>query len=413
MKKTLALVLALTLCLSLAACGQQERYPEIADLLDAGDYEGAVKEIYELYQAANSNNPDNSDDPDDPTEPTVDRDTKSQYQGIVNAANNWNNRIANGDRYEWFSAYYWVYETDENGNTNSDSVNFQGIEALEWVYNTALELGDFEKSAQIASRFTLLENKLLTLKYTHTDALGNLVEDSELCYEYAADGSLSYQSTDYIAPKGMYETSGTPEETLNDAGQVTTITYKSSDGKVNSIITFTYNEDGTVATEEYKDSDGDTCLITYTYDENGRKVQATGVPYQTHVGTDTMTVTYHYDDAGRLVHEAGVRDEDSESTWVYEKHREYAYDDAGNLTSVSHYSMSYWRGEPQYKNSQKLWEYQYDSNGQLTQSTYSYLGDYDYENDTTNGGNDYVVIGTPTYGTFYVYTPGEEIQYNN
>ena len=408
MKKTIALVLALVLCLSLAACGQQERYPEIADLLDAGDYEGAVMEIYKLYREKNPTEPIETTEP----KPTVDRNVESKYRGIVNAANNWNERIANNDRYQWFSAYYYEYETDEDGAISSYHIGFDGTEALAWVYNTALELGDFEKAAEIASRFTLLENKLLELKFTHTDALGNLVEDSVIRYEYNEDGTVSYQSSDYYAPKGMYETNGTPEETLNEKGQVITVTYKNSEGKINNIVNFTYNVDGSVATEEYKDSNGDTCFITYTYDETGKKIQATGVPYYTHVSAETMTVTYHYDDAGHLVQEVGVRDEEGSSTWMYEKHREYTYDAAGNLTSVFHYTMSYYKDEPRYKQEQKLWEYQYDSNGQLTQSSYSDLGNYSYSDDETTGGNGYAVIGAPTYGIFYVYTPGEKIEYN-
>lgn len=408
MKKTIALVLALVLCLSLAACGQQERYPEIADLLDAGDYEGAVMEIYKLYREKNPTEPIETTEP----QPTVDRNVESKYQGIINAANNWNYRIANNERYQWLSASYNEHQIDENGNGNSTHFSFDGGEAVAWVYNTALELGDFEKAAEIASRFTLLENKLLELNYTHIDALGNLVEDNTVRYEYNADGSISYQSTDHYAPKGMYETSGTPEETLNEKGQVITVTYKSSEGKINNIVNFTYNADGSVATEEYKGSNGDTCFITYTYDESGKKIQATGVPYYTHVNAETMTVTYHYDEAGRLVQEVGVRDEEDSSSWVYEKHREYTYDAAGNLTSVSHYNMSYYKDEPRYKQEQKLWEYQYDSNGQLTQSSYSNLGNYDYTDDETTGGNDYAIIGTPTYGIFYVYTPGEKIEYN-
>ncbi len=417
MKKILALVLALILCLSLAACGQQERYPQIADLLDAGDYEGAVMEIYKLYQNANadnsnnSNNSDDSEDSDDPTEPTVDRNTRSKYQGIVNAANNWNNHITDNNRYQWFSAYYWIYETDENGNTNSESVNFQGIEALEWVYNTALELGDFEQAAEIASRFTLLENKMLKLEYTHTDALGNLVEDNTVNYEYDADGNVSYESYHNYKPAGMFYTSGTPEETLNDAGQVVTVTYKSGDGKVNNIINYTYNADGTVATEDYKDSDGDTYLVTYTYDETGKKTQATGVPYNTS-GEQTMTVTYAYDGAGRLIKESGLQDNPSSSRWYNEKVKEYTYDAAGNMTLMRTYTLNYDQGELYRVYSVKRWDYQYDSNNQLTQVSYSELGDFNSAGENTSSGSDYVIIGTPTYGTFYVYTPGEEIQYN-
>lgn len=408
MKKTIALVLALVLCLSLAACGQQERYPEIADLLDAEDYEGAVMEIYKLYREKNPTEPIETTEP----KPTVDRNVESKYEGIVNAANNWNERIANNDRYQWFSAYYYEYETDEDGATSSYHIGFDGIEALAWVYNTALELGDFEKSAEIASRFTLLENKLLELKYTHTDALGNLIEDNTVRYEYNAAGSISYQSSDSYMPAGMYRTSGTPEETLNDKGQVITITYKSGDGKVNNIINFTYNEDGTVATEEYKSANGDMYSIAYTYDESGKKIQTTGVPYNEYGGEQTMTVTYYYDEAGRLVKESGVEDNPSSSRWYNEKVKEYTYDAAGNMTMMRTYRLNYDQGEIDWVYEVKRWDYQYDSNNQMTQVTYSNLGTYTAEGEHSNGGNDYVITGTPTYGIFYVYTPGEEITYN-
>lgn len=408
MTKTIALVLALVLCLSLAACGQQERYPEIADLLDAGDYEGAVMEIYKLYREKNPTEPIETTEP----KPTVDRNVESKYEGIVNAANNWNDRVANNDRYQWFSAYYYEYETDEDGATSSYHIGFDGIEALAWVYNTALELGDFEKSAEIASRFTLLENKLLELKYTHTDALGNLIEDNTVRYEYNAAGSISYQSSDSYMPAGMYRTSGTPEETLNDKGQVITITYKSGDSKVNNIINFTYNEDGTVATEEYKSANGDMYSIAYTYDESGKKIQTTGVPYNEYGGEQTMTVTYYYDEAGRLVKESGVEDNPSSSRWYNEKVKEYTYDAAGNMTMMRTYRLNYDQGEIDWVYEVKRWDYQYDSNNQMTQVTYSNLGTYTAEGEHSNGGNDYVITGTPTYGIFYVYTPGEEITYN-
>lgn len=405
MKKTIALVLALVLCLSLAACGQQERYPEIADLLDAGDYEGAVMEIYKLYREKNPTEPIETTEP----KPTVDRNVESKYQGIVNAANNWNERVANNDRYQWLSAHYWEYETDEDGATSSTSVSFQGTEALAWVYNTALELGDFEKAAEIASRFTLLENKLLELKYTHTDALGNLVEDQTVTYEYDADGNVSYESYHDYKPAGMYQTNGTPEQTLNDKGQVITVTYKSSDGKVNNIINYTYNEDGTVATEEYKSANGDAYTIAYTYDENGKKLQATGVPFNTY-GERTMTVAYQYDEAGRLVKEVGV--EDNTDYWNYERIREYTYNDAGQLINETRYTNCYQEDKFYKKENVKVWSYQYDDNGLMIQSTFDDQGTFNKDGEYDYGGSDYVIIGTPTYGIFYVYTPGEEITYN-
>ena len=280
-----------------------------------------------------------------------------------------------------------MYQTDENGNTSSTSVDFSGIDALDWVYNTALELVDFEKSAEIASRFTLLENKMLELKYTHTDALGNLVEDNTVTYEYDADGNVSYESYHNYEPAGMYQTNGIPEQTLNDKGQVITVTYKSANGDVYSVV--------------------------YTYDENGKKVQATGVPYSEYGGEQTMTVTYQYDEAGRLVKESGIEDNPSSSRWYNEKVKEYTYDAAGNRTMMRTYRLNYDQGKIDWAYDVKRWDYQYDSNNQMTQVTYSYLGTYSAEGEYSSGGNDYVITGTPTYGIFYVYTPGEEIEYDS
>ena len=125
-----------------------------------------------------------------------------------------------------------------------------------------------------------------------------------------------------------------------------------------------------------------------------------------------MTVTYTYDEKGNLIKEAGLEDNPSSSRWYYERFREYTYNDAGQVTSVQHYTLRYDRGEIDHKYDLKIWEYQYDGNGQMTQVSYSNLGSFDENGESTSGGSDYVIYGTPTYGIFYVYTPGEEIEYN-
>ena len=49
MKKILCAALSAVICLSLCACqGTTERYPEIADMLDRGDYEGAIDKIRDM-----------------------------------------------------------------------------------------------------------------------------------------------------------------------------------------------------------------------------------------------------------------------------------------------------------------------------------------------------------------------------
>lgn len=396
MKKTLAIALVLVMCLSLTACGQQERYPEIADMLDAGNYEGAIWAIYQLYQ---ENNTTEATEP----EPTVDPQIQRKYNTLTYAL----------DSLVYFQENQYNLATFSFSHYNGEEyIHYEGFEAIQWLYDTALELGDYENAAQIAAGFTVLEDVALHKVYWYEDALGNINQTNRIYYIYAADGTLVKQDTDSYAIGDNYLYNyGTPEYIYDENGMLATLRYLSND-LVNCIIDYTYNDDGTLATEHYLDRSGNEYTVTYTY-ENGVLVQSSGNPY--YEGSEkTMTVVYLYDDQGRLVREEGISETWEDTGWTkYVKTVDYTYDDAGNLLSVRKATEYYTKDNStdaerylsQYQEV-RVWEYTYDDAGRLIQNTYANIGNTDPNGIPEN--EDYrTYIGDTTYGTYYVYTPAE------
>lgn len=397
-RNVLALVLVLALCLGMTACGTTERYPEIADMLDAGDYQGAVSAIYDMYMATYV---EPTTDPTETTEPvpTVDPEVEQMYNRLTNAVTNLENRIENGYSMSGFNVWY---------STDTESVDMYGADALQWVYETALALADqYPDAADIAARFTVLENVLLKQNIWYEDALGNVNNYSSYTHEYDAAGTdLTTSTSDYITPPDNYSYNyGTPEYTYDASGLLTTLRYISGDDKVNCVIDYTYNADGTVATEHYLDRYGKEYTTVYTYDENGVLILAEGAPYGAG-GSGTMTVTYTYDDQGRLTRAVGV-EENNDSSWRYDKVTDYVYDDAGNMISLRTYQECYWRGDLDRYSSVRVWNYSCGDDGQVLQNTYTSYGDYNADGTRTSTDTPTTYITDYTYGTWYAYTPAE------
>lgn len=395
MKKILAAALVLALCLSLTACGQGERYPEIADMLDEGDYESAVLAIYEMYLAEESTSPS----------PTEDPVLQRKYNTLTGNLSNLARYVENHYDLNTFSFNFFDGTQDHY---------YQGMEAVAWLYDTARELGDHEDAAAIAARFTVLEDVALRKTYTYSDVLQNIMQTHAVYYVYGADGTVIAQNDDpYLVSDHFGYNYGTPEYTYDENGLLTTLRWLSGE-TVNAIIDYTHNTDGTVATEHYLDRTGNEFTITYAYDENGRKHQAAGVPCSEH-SDSTMTVTYHYDDAGLLVREEGIPD-----SWTDEEIGKetrivaYTYDEAGRLVSVRK-TIEYSRKEnadsaeyiPQYHTDVRVWEFTYDEYGRLIRNTYAAVGRTDLEGGPADHGYR-TYVGETTYGTYYVYTPEAE-----
>ena len=389
MKRFLALALALTMGLSLSACVQTERYPEIADLLDAGEYENAMLAIYSLYLQNN------------PTAPTEDPELEHKYTTLSSAVDSLAHYTENLYDLESFRFVYF------NGY---EYIQYAGMDAVEWLYETALELGTYKNSAEIASRFTVLENKALDKVYWYADSLGNATQSSRVYYIYGSDGGLVTQSQDHgtVGDHYLYNY-GTPEYTYDENGLVSQVRYLSGD-TVNCVIDYAYHTDGSLASEHYLDKAGNEYNIRYHY-ENGRLILAQGVPY-TEGSSDTMTVTYHYDASGKLVRKEGINDGwDQESDSQFIKTIRYTYDENGHLSSVrkatEHYIKAYdtdtGRILEQCQDVRE-WTFSYDAEGRLTQNTYATIGITTPDGTPVNGSYR-IYTGETSYGRYYVYSP--------
>ncbi len=390
MKKLSALALLLALCLTLTACSQ-ERYPELADRLDAGDYEGAILAVYELYQQYNTTEP----------EATTDPEVLRRYETLTNAITSLTHYVENG--YDLHSFCFSHYD----GHAHKV---YQGMDAVQWLYETALSLGEYEDAAAIASRFTKLENVALGKTYTYEDALGNPTADSSIFYVYGADGSLISQSDDrFLVSDHFGRNYGIPEYTYDENGKLMTLRYRSGE-VINCLLEYTYNADGTTATTHYLDRDGFEFHITHSY-ANGLLIQSTGLPYAEY-SKDTMTVTYHYDENGRLVREEGIKDStDRTLVNLCVKTVDYTYDEQGRLSSVR--KASEYHEKQNFEDQDytlrhfedvRLWTMEYNEADQLVRNFYSFIGNVDL--DGTPQNPDYrTYVGETTYGTYYVYTP--------
>lgn len=389
MKRFLALVLVLTLGLSLTGCVQEERYPEIADLLDAGAYEDAMLAIYDLYLQ------------DHTTDPTADPDLERKYRTLSSAVDALSEYVENQYDLNSFSFVYF------DGYAH---IPYEGMDAVAWLYRTALELGNYRNAAQIASRFTVLEDVAMEKVYRYADALGNITESSRVYYVYSANGDLVSQSPDIGTVGDRYRYNhGTPEYTSDENGTVTSVRYLSGD-TVNCVIDYTYNPDGTLATEHYLDKDGSEYTVTYFYG-NGLPVRAEGVPYA-EGSAETMTVEYHYDEYGRLILETGISDSwDESSASQFIKTVHYTYDENGRCVSIrkateyrikEHFEDAD-RSLKQYQDVRE-WTFSYDADGRLLRNTYAVIGTAD-PNGTPLNGSYRIYTGETSYGSYYVYTP--------
>lgn len=391
MKKLIAIVLMLVMALSLCACGgNEERYPELADMLDAGDYEGAVGYIYGLYESAQQGG-DGEGEGDgegnevihtEPQRPT-DEEWTVLYR-YAELANKLRNYLNDDD--------YGVYYYDEEDNS------YYGSEALGMIYNELLNMDtsvidkwldteytgtnyisynneaiDWDYNAVLA-RFSSLQDVLLKEVHTTLDNMENVSESwqSPIWY-YNVDGSvlrIEYQTYAFeLTESTPWNLSGDQDVTYDDAGKPIKIKYMSGDS-VNYIVDITYDDAGNKIGEHIKQNEGELD-ITYEYDSQNRLVKIE-LPYN--IGSSTLiTYTYTYDDAGNMVKEEKVRH--YIDTW---------YDTGDDIVEYKY-----------------IREFTYDGNGALVSGTYKYE-DWNYN-------TDYHYDVNPSYYTINQYVEREKL----
>lgn len=313
MKKLIALLLALITALSLAACSSEnpyDAYEDIFELLDDGEYDKAIALIEEMKdpedgekdsQGESSDSPDNDSSGDNgpvnSEEP--DADTKALldlYNSIAYALST----------YDPDSTFY-IYTANVGSLYGQNALKYcyealQELECLdEWLAKGYADENVNPDRLALLTGFSRVQDVLLTATVTTEDQMGNVDTKGANVWRYDAEGRPTVYTPDAFAPYGeLYDLYG----------------YRGYD------YALSYDEQGRVASVKiiWPVTDELYCVVTPTYDANGRK---TTESLKTNSGT--VTYTYSYDNQGRLIR---IHIPVSDTTY---RTLTYTYDAAGDL----------------------------------------------------------------------------------
>ena len=382
MRKALSLILVLVLCLFLYACGNT---PGLTEPPTTPPTEPSATAPTVAFPES---------------EPTVNPARQELLDTLTSCANT----LGSSHTLSRFSFSYFQ---------DGELVILEGMDAVRWVYETALQLApDFPEAEEIVVNFTLLENKLLSMYPWYEDALGNIVDRNSTNFDYQADGSLIPHKNDtyeILCPPDDYAANyGITEYTYDDSEKLITARYYTDEAKerIRCVIEYGYDENGFLITEHYLDADGKEFNIVYHNNENGLPVRADGYPYLRNFDPTPGTAYFTYDDQGRLISVS------IESDHFYNSFgrltRDYVYDEAGNLISIRRYHQDIYDNPNQGGGYQdvEVWNYYYDESGTPLHHTYT---NYVVCDDDGNPVKDDIITYTVdyTYGAYYCYTPTE------
>ena len=363
MKKLFAIILAIAMALSAAACGKTEHRESKRDSHTKTESTAPVGE------------------------PTEEELTQLRaYAESVMILEQW----ANG---ELEDVYFY---NEETGRKQSSGLEFglpyaSGV--LEYHYNVisgctavdkwagtewASEPGINWDRQAVLDNFTVLEDVALyefAMAYDHLDNL----KEKAVCarYFYNEEGQLTTVKPGYypnalqmVYPFEFVETLPTMEKSYqdwtyeyNDKGQQTVLKTLYPDGGVQSKVTATFNADGTLATLTEMTAKGETTTATVVCD--GQLVKEIQVTSQ----EEDRVYTYEYDakgnlTAGKVVHNIPnqITEETRTETAVY------SYGADGKLESCRYTEGVYYGGELTYE-TEHVFTYQCDEQGRPVNAT--------------------------------------------
>ena len=378
MKKLIALLLALVMCLSLCACGADaqkielyDKYDKLIGYMEDNKYDKAYE-----YIAKKALNADNNKD----------QARQEKYEDLLREIENLEESLSNGYTY---SMSYQMEGSDE-------WTWVEGSEACLRLRDELLAMDGYKDTKELAERFTILEDMLISTTETWIDALGNNNENTtNNPYIYNKDGRIV---------RGL-----APEEFQDVAGTWSTYNYAyDADGKlvslkemfdetVESVINITYNTDGTVASTEFKSASGNAQNNVYTY-EDGRLVQQT----YTNCYSEQYVINYTYNEAGQLI--MTQEEEVSNYPWRYVDSVTYTYDASGKVATKRVSEYYYYNNQLQAENYVHEWAYTYDGDRVLT-AVDTPLGCFNEKGEQTETAQEFVRTHTYNYGQYCVYTP--------
>jgi hypothetical protein len=409
MKKLIASILALILVLSLCACDNDDSAQTAEDT-----------NIGTTTQTQGGNDP--TTEPSEPSEPTAEEwDILETYCQCVCFLE---------DPYgHGAEASIYVSETNEN---------LRGIKAFQYACKKLMEmdlsvvekykdtpymdelenLGSLEITRdykKVLARISTVEDVLLTQAGTAKDRLDNSFDiqcgrweydkNGNVCNAYQGDTLSKILHMDALDPVFLldYADHYTPEYIYGADGRLEKTRMISKYGTADYVITPAYDATGMKVKDVEMDNYGGQREIRYTYDNEGRLVNANWAVTE----YLSYSITYTYDGNGN------VTDVDIwEYAFRYRRyHANYVYDAKGNLVSGV-YTWHEYHNEGEYIDKERVDKYTFttDERGRVTAVDIVYS-----DKMRVSGSKPVVFEASPyvsaslvcTYGTYYVYIPAE------
>lgn len=330
MKKIISALLALALSISLCACGNT----------DANGTEETTTGTQTTETTTETTVQTESED-----EKAL-KQTKARYEK------------ANKYLAEYLENGYFYY-----ANWNS----YRGNAATEYLYKEFEALGDYEDSAEILSRFTIVPGMLTSITNTKTDNLGNVEKDTYESYEYDEKGTSSDEPI--LELLGISDFGYDCEYEYDDTDRIISLKLVTSRKTVVAIIKPEYDANGNIVKTNCQTNDN-TYTQTYAYDEKNRVIKKTNIYHLEYTSVD---YAYRYDEKGQLIEEIMFFDDPDPNYVDIEFKTTYTYSENGNILKVET-SHCYAGGNVRSCYRIDVCEYEYDANGYLVMKKEIYTG---------------------------------------
>ncbi len=173
------------------------------------------------------------------------------------------------------------------------STEYRDSAAWQRLYELFTGLGDYKDSAQLAARFTILEDRYVGAERLRVDQMGN--ESKYDSYEIVRYNSMGQVTSSEVAENfqiyGM--TNNEMYFSYEENGRISKVQYLSGN-TVQAVVTPVYDDQGRMVGGSYK-SNTATGELSYVYDDQGRLTE--NIVW---CGSDRYQYIYTYDDQGRL-----------------------------------------------------------------------------------------------------------------
>lgn len=449
MKRATAILLTVIMCASLCACGgnEYEKYEDIFEYLEEGDYDAAIEEIEEMreddedYQEEEEKSKGDSDSKlnifggqqdtdeaqdssaaDDAAAGEAIEDTQAAEESLPEFTAEEQNTYWEYSSIVWDLSYYDPAEPDSFSIWDDTAErNLEGSEALQFCYEMLLGMGSVDKwigteydyeslppRQQLIDSFATVDNVLLYTHSTRIDNMGNESNYSGSSWYYDESGRLIYEDEgSWEKYEQEYGISGWFVYEYDKNGRVSLITVYSYSGSdsVEGIITPVYDENGVHTSDIVKTNEGEIEHL-YAYDAEGRLISKR---YGTS-SSDGYVFTYTYDENGRLTGKLceNVMDYDTDDEWTWDSwETKYIYDENGTLTEMTFTDSHYWTDDKLSWYTTDTIQCFHDDQGRLVKTVTTPGSTIDDDGEVMNTPNYASYTTEYVYGTYYIYTPAE------